>query len=639
MRTAYGNISKALWVGRAFSHSTPLGLLTGDGRSLKLDVTVHIKNIHLNRLCDLSRIPEISAVNFCSFAEDAMDNLIAGRWLFFLAGLTGLMAPMALAQSSTQPDQIRSFPVHVDINLAKTKGPLKPIYRFFGADEPNFAYMKDGMKLLGDIGQLGDGQPYFRAHNILTTGDGTPAFKWGSTNIYTEDANGNPVYDWTIVDRIFDAYLSHGVKPYVEIGFTPKAMSTHPDPYQHNWAVGKNNTLFTGWAYPPKDYNKWRELIFQWAKHCVDKYGKSEVEQWYWEVWNESNIGYWKGTPQEFYKLHDYAIDGVRRALPTARVGGPDCAGSGGQWMRDFLEHCLSGTNFATGQVGTPIDFVSFHAKGQPRFVNDHVEMGISNQLRDIDTGFALFAQYPQLKSKPIVIGESDPDTAAAGLGPQLGYRSTTMYSSYTAATFGREQEMAERRGVNLEGATTWAFEFENQPIFAGYRVMATNGGINVPAFNVFRMFGKMKGQRLDVQSSGAVSLDDIIRSGVRGQADVNALAAVDGNKLYVLMWHYHDDDVNGPDATTTISLTGLANAAQGQLTEYRVDQDHSNAHTVWQKMGSPQNPTPEQYQELLKAGQLEMLDGQKVVTIENGTAQLSITLPRHAVSLLVMSW
>jgi xylan 1,4-beta-xylosidase len=161
-------------------------------------------------------------------------------------------------------------------------------------------------------------------------------------------------------------------------------------------------------------------LVYQWAKHCVERYGTAEVEQWYWEVWNEANIGYWRGTPEEFRKLHDFAIAGVRRALPTARVGGPDSAGSGGQFMRDFLEHCLRGENYATGAKGTPLDFIAFHAKGAPRFVDGHVQMGIANQLRTIDAGFQIVASYPELKGKPIVIGESDPDGCAACQGRSL---------------------------------------------------------------------------------------------------------------------------------------------------------------------------------------------------------------------------
>src|SRR5205814_6270710 len=143
--------------------------------------------------------------------------------------------------------------------------------------------------------------------------------------------------------------------------FTAEALSTHPQPYRRHWKPGDNhNEIDAGWADPPRDYSKWAELVYQWVTHCIQKYGRAEVESWYWEVWNEPNIGYWKGTPEEFLKLHDYAIEGVRRALPTARVGGADTAGSGGKFTRAFLEHCLSGTNYATGRRGTPLDFISF---------------------------------------------------------------------------------------------------------------------------------------------------------------------------------------------------------------------------------------------------------------------------------------
>jgi xylan 1,4-beta-xylosidase len=547
---------------------------------------------------------------------------------FILAAWITCAATAALAQD---------IPVAITVDASVVKGDLKPIYRFFGADEPNYSYMPDGQSLLDDIGHLSPSQAYFRTHNLLCTGDGTPAFKWGSTNIYTEDANGKPIYDWTIVDRIFDTYLAHGVKPYAQIGFMPEALSTHPLPYQHHWQPGQPyNQIYTGWCYPPKDYDKWRELVFQWVSHCVQKYGRAEVEKWYWEVWNEPNPrdGYWHGTPQEFYKLHDYAIDGVLRALPTARVGGPDTAGAGGKWMRDFLDHCLTGTNNATGKIGTPLDFVSFHAKGSPTFINGHVRMGISNQLRTIDDGFQIIASYPQLKSTPIVIGESDPDGCAACTGPQLGYRNTTLYSSYTAATFGREQEIADRRGVNLESACTWAFEFENQPIFAGFREMATTGGINLPVFNVFRMFGKMSGKRVAVQSTGAVPLDQIERAGVRAAPDVSALAALGGNKLFVLAWHYHDDDIPGPDATITLTLKNLP-AVPMRLEQYRVDATHSNSYDAWLNMGSPRNPTPAQMAQLRQAGLLAAIGPAETVN----SPDTKLTLPRQAVTLLVFSW
>jgi xylan 1,4-beta-xylosidase len=557
-----------------------------------------------------------------------------------LAVVASLVALAIVNASQSQQAVPGSFAVSIHVDAAASSGRLEPIWRFFGADEPNYAYMKDGTKLIAEEGKLAPKRVYFRAHNLLTTGDGTPALKWGSTNVYTEDANGNPVYDWTIVDRIFDTYLERGVRPYVQIGFMPKALSAKPEPYQHKWSpTAKYDEIFTGWAYPPTDYAKWGELVHQWAKHCVDKYGRVEVEQWYWETWNEANIGYWRGTPEEFRKLHDYAVDAVRRALPTARVGGPDTAGNGGQWMRDFLEHQLRGTNFATGKIGTPIDFVSFHAKGQPTYVDGHVRMGIANQLATIDEGFRIIASYPELKSKPIVIGESDPEGCAACQGPQLQYRNTTMYSSYTAASFTRKHDLAARHGVHLEGALTWAFEFENQPYFAGFRALASNG-ITLPVFNVFRMFSRMGGQRVTATSDGARDLDAIVKDGVRERPDVSALASRDARRLTVLAWHYHDDDVPGPAAEVTLAMDSIGlERGKARLQHFRIDTDHSNAYTAWQKMGSPAAPSPAQSAELARASELALLSGPTTVDVAGGRATVKFSLPRQGVSLLVLEW
>jgi xylan 1,4-beta-xylosidase len=428
----------------------------------------------------------------------------------------------------------------------------------------------------------------------------------------------------------------------VQIGFMPRDLSTKPDPYQHNWsATDPYSKIFTGWAYPPKSYEKWSELVYQWAKHCRERYGDDEVATWYWETWNEANIPYWQGTPEEFRKLHDFAIAGVRRAIPNARVGGPDAAGSGGDFTRDFLEHCLRGKNFATGEIGTPLDFVAFHAKGAPRFIEEgdsgHVRMGIAEQLRTIDDGFKIVASFPELKNTPIVIGESDPEGCAACQGPQLAYRNGTMYSSYTAAVFARKHDLADRHGVNFEGALTWAFEFENQPYFAGFRSLATNG-IDKPVLNVFRMLAKMSGERVAAESDGAVSLDAMMRNGVRGKPDVSAFASRDGGKLLVMVWHYHDDDLPGPAADVELQLSNLPiSTGTAKVDHFTIDAAHSNAYAAWKAMGSPQKPTPEQYAALDHAGQLAHGAPIDPVTIANGTASVRLTVPRQAVTLLVV--
>lgn len=529
--------------------------------------------------------------------------------------------------------------VEITVDANKATGTLPPVWRFFGADEPNYATMKDGRKLLVELGALKSGQVYFRAHNLLSTGDGTSAFKWGSTNAYTQGKDGKPVYDWKVVDGIIDTYLARGIRPYLQVGFMPQAMSSAPAgmPYQHSWRPGFDYKLIaTGWTYPPKDYEKWGELVYQWTRHNVERYGRAEVERWFFEVWNEPNSTfYWQGTPEEFYKLHDYAIAGIRRALPTARVGGPDVAGPGGTFMDGFLRHVSSGRNYATGQTGTPTDFLSFHAKGRPSFVDGHVRMGIATHLREADGGFTKVLSIPGLAAKPVVIGESDPEGCAACPGPQNAYRNGTMYSSYTAASFARIWELADRRKVNLEGVVSWSFEFEDQPWFAGYRQLATNG-VDLPVLNVFRLFARLGETRLASTSSAQVSLDRLMADGVQGDADVGTLATrtADG-RIALLVWHYHDDDVAGPDARLHISLNGLPRTPAA-ATVWRVDPSHANAFTAWQKMGSPQSPDATQYASLEAAAQMQP-ESVTIATGKQGAASIDLRLARQGVALVML--
>jgi xylan 1,4-beta-xylosidase len=551
-----------------------------------------------------------------------------------LASLALCMAAAAQAQPTA------AFPVQIDVDAGRAVGELKPIWRFFGADEPNYATMKDGRKLMQRLGELKPGAVYFRAHNLLNTGDGTPSFKWGSTNAYTEDAQGRPVYDWRVVDHIIDTYLQRGVRPYLQIGFMPQALSSAPagTPYQHSWRPGFGYHLIEGaWNAPPKDYAKWQELVYQWTRHCVERWGREEVKTWYFEVWNEANgSAYWRGTQAEFNQLHDHAIAGVRRALPEARVGGPDVAGSGGAFMDAFLKHVVSGTNYATGQVGTPTDFLAFHAKGNPRFVDGHVRMGMAAQLGGVADGFRKIAAVPELKGKPIVIGENDPEGCAACPGPQNAYRNGTMYSSYTAASYKRIWQLAERHQVNLEGALTWAFTFEDQPWFAGYRQLATNG-VDLPVLQVFRMYARLGATQLQAESSAEVPLDELIAKGVQGRPDVGVLATRGtDDTVAVMAWHYHDDDVDGPDAAVSLKLSGLGAKASRTVTQWRVDKTHANAFTAWQAMGSPQAPNEKQYAQLEAASAMAPAV-LPALAVDGGKAALGFTLPRQGVTLIVI--
>ena len=408
--------------------------------------------------------------------------------------------------------------VSITVDASSSLGPYTPTYRFFGADEPNYAYYPDGRNLITELGKLGEAQTYFRTHNLLTTGDSVPALKWGSTNIYTEDADGNPIYNYTIVDHILDTYLERNVKPYLQIGFMPEALAVKPDPYKFVFdAHAEYNTIYTGWSHPPKDYNKWADLVYNWVCHCVSRYGTHEVSQWYFEVWNEPNIPYWNGTQSEFFHLHSSAVNAVRRAFPFARVGGPEIAGGPGDgWLYSFLNYAQTNN--------VPLDFISFHAKGDPRYIEDsnpHIRMNISAQLQNIDQAFGNISLFPSYSHLPIIIGEQDPDGCAACQTPAYNYRNGIFYPSFTIAAFIRAMDLSLKHAVNLQGSLTWAFEFEGNSsefsYFDAFRTLSTNG-ITKPVLNAHRMLARLSGTRLNAASTGQYSLDTILNDSARGK-------------------------------------------------------------------------------------------------------------------------
>jgi xylan 1,4-beta-xylosidase len=537
--------------------------------------------------------------------------------------------------------------VSIQVHLDHSAGAISPLWNFFGYDEPNYTYAPNGKKLLGELAALDAAPVYVRVHNLLTSGDGSASLKWGSTNVYSEDAAGNAVYSWSILDRIFDTFHAAGIKPLVEIGFMPKALSRHPEPYRHDFP--RVGDIYTGWAYPPNSYQKWSELIFQFVSHLRQRYGDAEVKTWLWEVWNEPDIGYWKGTREEYFKLYDFTVEAVLRALPEARIGGPDTTGpanlNAADFLRAFLDHCAHQTNYANGKVGSHLDFISFHPKGSPTWQTDHVQMGIAHQLAAIDEGFKIVASFPEWQHTPILLGESDPEGCAAcsaGKIPQNLYRNGPLYAAYTIEVFNHVLALSSQQQINFLGAVTWAFEFENQPPFAGFRELATSG-IDKAVLNAFRMLGLLGSERVEATSSGALPSEQVVKAGVRGQSDIGVIAARDkggDHDAEILVWNYNDDDVPSSAAPIDLAIAGLpATAKRALLEHFRVDSSHSNAFAVWKEIGSPATLSESEYARLQSAGQLQLFDSPAWITVQDGVIQLRFVLPRQGLSLLRLTW
>jgi xylan 1,4-beta-xylosidase len=533
-------------------------------------------------------------------------------------------------------------PVSIQVDLNKSLGPYKPIYSWFGYDEANFTTMKDGRRLLSELHDLSPVPVYIRVHHLLTSGNGVPELKWSSTNVFSLDVQGKPVYNFAILDGIFDAFKQAGVRPMVELGFMPKDLTSGADPYQvhypQNTTAGSSNA-------PPKDYVVWEELVRKVTEHLIQRYGKEETLKWYWEVWNEPDISYWHGTPEEYFKLYDYSVAGVRAALPGALVGGPATTGANSphaaKFLDDFLKHCAEDHSAADGKP-IPLDFISYHPKGKPTIIDGHVRMGLGSELINTSEGFRIVAKYPQFIHLPIILSEADPEGCAAcsaKVNPANAYRNGPLYPAYTAAALKAMFELQDRYKVNLISMLSWSFEFEDREYFEGFRTLSTNG-IDKPVLNVFRMAALMSGDRVATSSIAAVPLDDIIKSGVTRSPDIDALATRGDRQAAVLLWNYHDDDAPADASEVTVRVNGLpAGQKKVLLTHYRIDDRHSNAYTVWKEMGSPQAPTSEQYARLKASGGLELLESPRWVDVDAGTIVIHTSLPRQGTSLLRVTW
>ena len=541
--------------------------------------------------------------------------------------------------------QTSSNPVSIQVDLAKSEGPYTPIYSWFGYDESNYTTMKYGKQLLRELHDLSPVPVNIRAHHLLTSGNGVPELKWSSSNVFAVGANGKPVYDFTITDQTFDEFQKAGVRPMVELGFMPKDLAATVSGVNDYQVHYPGSTISGASNNPPKDYAVWEELVRKYTEHLVQRYGKEQVSKWYFEVWNEPDIAYWHATPEEYYKLYDYSVAGVRAALPNAIVGGPASTGPASEkasmFLDNFLKHCVSDKSAADGgQI--PLDFISFHPKGRPTVVDGHVRMGLAVELKAAGEGFRIVAKYPKYIHLPIILSEADPEGCAAcsmKVNAANAYRNGPLYPTYTAAAIKGLFALQDRYKVNLISMLSWSFEFEDKEYFEGFRTLATNG-VDKPVLNVFRMAGLMSGQRVSTNSTGQVSLDDILNAGVRQAPDVDAFATRADHEAAVLLWNYHDDDVAAPGASIQVSVVGIpAGVKRVLLQHYRIDDTHSNSYTAWKEMGSPQTPSAEQYARLKASGQLQLLNSPKWLDVSDGKVTIDTALPRQATSLMHLKW
>jgi xylan 1,4-beta-xylosidase len=560
-------------------------------------------------------------------------------WPAFADNTSNKPESSQIKQEQTEKPATRgSNIVIINVDATAPGEPLRHVWQYFGYDECNCTTTRSGIELMKTLANINPEPVYLRQHFLLANGDGKPELKWGSTNVYTEDAAGNPVYNWQIMDGIFDAMLASGCLPLVEIGFMPKDLSSKPNPYKGEDVFSRNRA---GVSYPPKDYDKWAELIRQWARHSLERYGETIEETWLWELWNEPNIFYWQGTFEEYCKLYDYTEHALHEVLPKAILGGPHTAGAP-PFLRRFLEHCLRGTNAATGARGTRLDYIGFHSKGQTKMVGLRPQMDLGKNLSVIQLGFTIIASFPEYRNTPVIIGECDPEGLAALSArqePANSYRNSSAYAAYEVALMKHTLDLAAEHRINLQGVVTWAFMFDGREYFEGFRSLATNG-IAKPVLNGFKMLGMLRGRRIPLASSGSNGLFHILNRSVREQPEIDGLATASNEKTQILIWNYHDDMVSVTPFLIRLTIKAPKKASQqARVLHYRIDDTHSNSFMQWIRLGAPQQPTPEMIADINAAAQLQLLEPARLYDINRGQLLLDFSLPRYGVSLVEIYW
>lgn len=539
--------------------------------------------------------------------------------------------------------------VTITVDAGQWMGELPHNWTYIGYDEINYTYTPEGQELLAKFGQMQEQPYYVRAHHLLCTGNCHGFYKWGSTNAYLEDEAGNPLYDWTFVDLTLDTILRHGCRPFVELGFMPLHLADtayHPTG-QDSWTPRDYQAV--GFACPPKDYQRWYDLIFHLVRHCLERYGLEQVQTWYWELWNEPDLDYyWKGTIDQFNQLYDYTAAAVKAACPDARVGGPATTNPArgkpsAAYLEAFLEHCANGTNACTGETGAPLDFVTFHVKGggyrADPLHRKQPPPSMQQIVRDTQTGYEIISQYPAFRQLECILSEIDPDGWAAGGAwdnINLNFRNTPYYASYVAAAFDKVSRFARQQDWELK-LLSWAFMFVGERCFEGTRTFSTQG-IDKPILNLFRMYARLGTQAVRLTSSGAKDpLSYADKWGSAEAPDIDGVATLAGSrKLVILIYHHHDDwDVQG-DTTINLRIEQVALAADELvLKHYRVDDAHSNAYAEWVRQGQPMYPAGGQRDAIKQRDGLELCEPPRSIRVQDGVIEWQFQLPVHAVSLL----
>ncbi|HEV2133418.1 MAG TPA: glycosyl hydrolase family 39 [Terracidiphilus sp.] len=473
-------------------------------------------------------------------------------FLFVLAAVSLASIPVRPQSAEGAASTARE---EITVNADAPSSPFPHFWEeMFGSGRAQLVLRANYQKDLRTVKRVTDFQ-YVRFHAILDDENG----------VYSQDAQGQPVYNWSYVDHIYDALLANGIRPFVEISFMPKQLASRLD-YQPFW--------YHPIISPPADYAKWDALMTAFAQHLVERYGIGEVSKWYFEVWNEPNIGFWSGKPAQktYFELYDHTARALKAVNPRIRVGGPATAQAA--WVGDMIAHAESDH--------VPLDFVSSHVYG-----NDTAE-NVLHQQRNISPHEMVCDAVDMIHNEivhsarphiPFILSEFN-----ARYDNEQAVTDSTYMGPWMANTIS-----------HCDGKTTmmsyWSFSdvFEEQgvvktPFYGGFGLIAEDD-IPKPAYDAFMLLHTLGDQRLPAPANEAI---------VTRRAD---------GTLVIAAWNLLEPGESGSDKTMAFNLHGVSQDAYAEVR--RVDAAHGDTLDAWKQMGSPSFPTREQIAALRHASEI----------------------------------
>jgi xylan 1,4-beta-xylosidase len=463
---------------------------------------------------------------------------------------------------------------------------------------------------------------YFRSHHTFTQDTRHGVLR--GQNVYSEDEQGNPVYDFSNVNKVFGEYVKRGMKPIVEYDYLPDLLNIK----ESKISTGNDEGMImrnTG----PTDWKKWSDLMKAATQNFMDVFGKEEVRTWYFEVWNEPD-----GWPVEemdvFFKMYDVFVDAVTSIDPELKVGGPACYHE--YFLRPFLQHVVHGTNHVTGNIGTRIDFISYHIYG--------LSGSWLNQEPDIHPRVQRFAQsvlwlqrliskYPQLKEAEFHLNEWGMSSNYYRLVkdyPDLEYRNSEESALFLVKLVNSLFQIEDNYDFPTSLLLYWGFcwEADEDEFFVGKRELTTAGNTPKPIQTGFEMLARLKENRIKVSREVKDS-----RFGL--------LATASNDKdLAFITYNYDetDDDIEKADGVS-VKITGLVKGQKYLVKITKLDRRHNNTYRAWQRLGQPESSAGTDITMIRRAGELQPSDEFEVMVDENGELKLDLQLHRHSMQLI----